>query len=266
MMRTLIVIPARYASSRFPGKPLADICGKPMIQHVYERACCARSADRAIVATDDNRIANAVKRFGGEAMMTSPDHRSGTDRVVEVSKKIQAQVYINVQGDEPLIRPDDIDRLADAMHASAENKIMTLYHPIDAQEAQDINTVKLITTHSGNILYFSRLPIPFMAPHAQKSRYMKHIGIYAYRSELLCKYSQIPASELESMECLEQLRLLQADVPIGGIQTRRTGPGVDTPNDIEQVEKMIHSEFYDASSAENGICINKNQKTVMTAF
>jgi 3-deoxy-D-manno-octulosonate 8-phosphate phosphatase (KDO 8-P phosphatase) len=250
-MQIIIVIPARYQSSRFPGKPLADILGKPMIQHVYERACLATCTDRVIVATDDQRIADAVKGFGGEVMMTSPHHPSGTDRVVEVAQRVAADIYINVQGDEPLIRPADIDFLAEDLVKDPSCDVTTLCHPISIKEALDPNTVKLIRSHRGNALYFSRNPIPYISEHAGLSNvYFKHVGVYAYRAAVLARYQQLPDSDLEKWERLEQLRLLQADFTIKTVQTYATGPGVDTPNCLKRViEIMAREQTYGAALA-----------------
>lgn len=238
-MKIVIVIPARYQSSRFPGKPLADIHGKPMIQHVYERSCQAGCSDRVVVATDDRRIADAVTGFGGEVIMTASDHPSGTDRVVEVSRLIRADIYINVQGDEPLIRPDDIDLLAQSMVADPSCQVGTLCHQIPIQEALDANTVKMIVSHTGSVLYFSRGLIPYSSNSAYPPEYIKHIGIYAYRAGILAKYNTLPLSALENRERLEQLRLLEADLPIKAVRTTRTGPGVDTPACLEKVKRII---------------------------
>lgn len=242
-MKIVIVIPARYQSSRFPGKPLADIHGKPMIQHVYERSCQAGCSDRVVVATDDRRIADAVTGFGGEVIMTASDHPSGTDRVVEVSRLIRADIYINVQGDEPLIRPDDIDLLAQSMVADPSCQVGTLCHQIPIQEALDANTVKMIVSHTGSVLYFSRGLIPYSSNSAYPPEYIKHIGIYAYRARVLAKYNTLPLSALENRERLEQLRLLEADLPIKAVRTTRNGPGVDTPACLEKVKRIMAREY-----------------------
>jgi 3-deoxy-manno-octulosonate cytidylyltransferase (CMP-KDO synthetase) len=244
LSRIVIVIPARYQSSRFPGKPLADILGKPMIQHVYERSCLSKIAGRVIVATDDQRIVEAVETFGGKVMMTSPEHPSGTDRMVEVSRRVQGDIYINVQGDEPLIRPEDIDLLAEAMVDDASIEVATLCHSIPVKEALDLNTVKLVRSHNGNALYFSRNPIPYISEHSDLLNvYYKHIGVYGYRAPLLNKYQQLPESDLEKYERLEQLRLLQADIKIRALRTGPTGPGVDTPACLKRVTEIMVREL-----------------------
>jgi 3-deoxy-manno-octulosonate cytidylyltransferase (CMP-KDO synthetase) len=242
-MKIIVVIPARFQSSRFPGKPLADIHGKPMIQHVYHRSCQATCTHRVIVATDDQRIADVVDGFGGEVMMTSPDHPSGTDRVVEVSQRVAADIYINVQGDEPLIRPGDIDLLAQSMLDDAFCKVATLCHPISIEEALDANKVKLIVSHTGNVLYFSRGLIPYSSHTAYQPEYLKHIGIYGFRAEVLDEYNKLPLSRLENQERLEQLRLLESDIPIRAVRTSQTGPGVDTPACLERVKQIMAREY-----------------------
>lgn len=242
-MKILIVIPSRYNSSRFPGKSLADIHGKPMIQHVYERSCQARCTDRVIVATDDLRIAKVVKHFGGEVIMTASDHPSGTDRVVEVSRHIPADIYINVQGDEPLIRPDDIDLLARTMLSDPSCQVGTLCHQIPIQEAMNANTVKMIVSHTGSVLYFSRGLIPYISGTAYPPQYLKHIGIYGYQAEVLEKYNALPSSGLENRERLEQLRMLESDIRIKAVRTSTAGPGVDTPACLERVKQIMAREY-----------------------
>lgn len=182
--RVAIVIPARYGSTRLPGKPLADIAGKPMVQHVYERALQVSNAQIVVVATDDARVAEAVRSFGGTCVMTSPDHPSGTDRLAEVMAQIDADVYINLQGDEPLVRPGDITKLAAGMLTDASVQVGTLCHPIDTAEATNPNTVKVILAENGNAMYFSRSPIPYPRD-GEVATYLKHVGVYAYRREVL---------------------------------------------------------------------------------
>ncbi len=222
-----------------------------MIQHVYERSRKARCTDHVLVATDDQRIADAVVGFGGEVMMTSPDHPSGTDRVAEVSFSIEADIYINVQGDEPMIRPADIDKLAQAMIEDPSSAVGTLCHPIPLEEALDANKVKMTISHTGKVLYFSRGLIPYVAHSACQPEYLKHIGIYGYRRNVLRKYNLLPMSDLENGERLEQLRLLQSDVPIRAIRTSRTGPGVDTPACLERVRKLMARDCREHSILAN---------------
>ncbi|RKS28719.1 3-deoxy-manno-octulosonate cytidylyltransferase (CMP-KDO synthetase) [Pseudomonas sp. WPR_5_2] len=203
--RVAIVIPARYASSRLPGKPLADIAGKPMAQHVYERALQVANAQVVVVATDDERVAQAVGAFGGECVMTSPDHPSGTDRLAEVMTQIDADIYINLQGDEPLVRPADIESLVTGMLADENVKVGTLCHPIEAHEASNPNAVKVVLANNGNALYFSRSPIPYPRD-GEAVQYLKHVGVYGYRRDVLADYGSLPQPMLEHAEKLEQLR------------------------------------------------------------
>ncbi|MCO7596019.1 MULTISPECIES: 3-deoxy-manno-octulosonate cytidylyltransferase [Pseudomonas] len=239
--RVAIVIPARYGSTRLPGKPLADIAGKPMVQHVYERALQVTNADVVIIATDDERVATAVRGFGGECVMTSPDHPSGTDRLAEVMGQVDADIYINLQGDEPLVRPSDIEALAVGMLADTSVNVGTLCHPIDAHEASNPNTVKVVLAANGNALYFSRSPIPYPRDD-EAARYLKHVGVYAYRREVLAEYASLPQPIMEHAEKLEQLRLLAAGYCIRAYQVEPTGPGVDTPECLEQVRALISGQ------------------------
>ena len=239
--RLAIVIPARYASTRLPGKPLADILGKPMVQHVYERALAVPGVDTVVIATDDQRVVDAVRGFGGRCVMTSPDHPSGTDRLAEVMQTVDADIYINLQGDEPLVRPADIALLADGMRADSAVQVGTLCHAIDAQEARNPNTVKVVLAANGDALYFSRAAIPFARDDAPAS-YLKHVGVYAYRREVLAAYSALPAAMLEQAEKLEQLRLLAAGLRIRAFQVEPSGPGVDTPECLARVRALMAGE------------------------
>lgn len=244
MQSVAIVIPARYSSSRFPGKPLADILGKPMIQHVYEKAASIKNTT-VVVATDDDRILSVVHSFGGKGMMTRPDHASGTDRLVEVMNEIDADLYINLQGDEPLVRVEDLELLIKAMTADTSIEVGTLYHAISAHQAKDPNTVKVVTSHSGRACYFSRSPIPFIRDKDRQASYKQHVGVYAYRKSILEKYTQLDESHIETVEQLEQLRLLDSDVDIYAFEVMPTGPGVDTPKDLEKVISILKGEQSD---------------------
>jgi 3-deoxy-manno-octulosonate cytidylyltransferase (CMP-KDO synthetase) len=215
-----------------------------MIQWVYEKACQVPSANRVVVATDDSRIVDAVKTFGGEVVMTSPSHPSGTDRLVEVMQQVDADVYINLQGDEPLVRPGDVERLAQGMLADEAIGVGTLYHGIDAEEAQNPNTVKLVLGQDAMALYFSRAPIPYARDHEQHPGFKKHVGVYAYRRAVLEQYAQLPDSQLEKTEQLEQLRLLSAGVRIRAFEVKPTGPGVDTPECLEKVRAILAGKTY----------------------
>lgn len=243
-----IIIPARYASTRLPGKPLADIHGKPMIQHVYEKALQVPEASDVIVATDDQRIYDVVIGFGGKAVMTSAEHPSGTDRLVEVMQKVPADIYLNIQGDEPLIRPEDLSLLLTEMQRDESVEVGTLCHTISADEALEANSVKVIRDHKNNAIYFSRSLIPYPR-NKESASYLKHIGTYAYRNSVLEKYAGLPSSELEQSESLEQLRLLSAGISIRVLQVEPTGPGVDTPKCLERVRAIMDGQVYEEKPA-----------------
>ncbi len=236
--RLAIVIPARYASTRLPGKPLADIHGKPMVQHVYERALEVPGVHAVVIATDDGRVADAVQAFGGRCVMTSPDHPSGTDRLTEVMTQIEADIYINLQGDEPMVRAADIATLAAGMWADASVQVGTLCHPIPADEATDPNVVKAVLAANGDALYFSRSPIPYPRDGAVAT-YLKHVGVYAYRRAVLAAYAALPQPMAEQAEKLEQLRLLVAGFRIRAFLVEPTGPGVDTPEGLARVRTLM---------------------------
>lgn len=243
-LRIALVIPARFGSSRLPGKPLADLLGKPMVQWVYEKAKQVPSANTVVVATDDQRIVDAVKYFGGEVVLTSPNHPSGTDRLVEVMEHIDADIYINLQGDEPLVRSEDVEQLAQGMLADSAVDVGTLYHAIDDEEAQNPNAVKVVLGQEGNTLYFSRSPIPYPREADKHPGFKKHVGVYAYRKRILEQYAHLPASALEQTEQLEQLRLLSAGVRIRAFEVAPTGPGVDTPECLERVRAILAGTPY----------------------
>lgn len=229
------IIPARYASTRFPGKPLALIQGKPMVQWVYERVRSSEVRDLA-VATDDERIADCVRGFGGVAVMTSPDHASGTDRCGEAAQAFRPDdndVIINIQGDEPFISPREIHLLASAFE-DATVQIATLVNPFnDTALLNDPNVVKVTKAKNGKVLYFSRLPIPYLrVGGTAPQQYYRHIGIYAYRYRVLKEIVQLPTSELENSEKLEQLRWLENGYTIRAIECDYQGVGVDTPEEL----------------------------------
>lgn len=243
--KIIAVVPARYDSSRFPGKPLAPIAGKPMIQHVVERARQARRVSRVLVATDDERIRAAVASFGGETVMTRRDHRSGTERIAEVAIHNPAEIYINVQGDEPLILPEVIDAAAEAISSDAEVQVATLCVPI-AQPADimDPNVVKVVADFDGNAFYFSRAPIPWVRDASQPvaARHFKHIGIYAFRRDALLEFPTLPPGELEHLEQLEQLRWLENGYRIRVGECEYTGIAVDVPADVPRVEQFLRRQ------------------------
>ena len=238
-MKAVAVIPSRYGSTRLPGKPLLDICGKPLIQRVWDIVARVHGLDEIIVATDDTRIAQVVQDFGGRAMMTSPDCQSGSDRVREVAQTVDADVYVNVQGDEPLLEPAAIEKLLDVFAQDASVRVATLCSPIRGEEAQSPNQVKVVRDHAGNALYFSRAPLPFVREANETAEYLGHIGIYAYRGEALCSFTSLSVSPLEQAEKLEQLRFLQAGIPIRVLEVPRMGVGVDTQEDLERVCAVI---------------------------
>lgn len=244
-MKILGVIPARYSSTRFPGKPLALIAGKPMIQHVYRRCLKAKRLDMIVVATDDPRIFKCVKDFGGYAEMTSSKHRSGSDRIAEVIIKPEYRKYdiiINIQGDEPLIDPKAIDLLAASMIGSRAQRMATLSTGFSSsREIESPNTVKIVVDRNGNALYFSRSSIPFLRDRKRPKGkvFMKHIGMYAYRRDFLLEFVKWPEGRLESLEKLEQLRALENGASIRVLCSKYPGLAVDVPADIAKAEKAI---------------------------
>lgn len=238
-MSVIAVIPSRYASTRLPGKPLVDICGKPMVRHVYERVRQVPLLDEVLVATDDERIMEAVTAFGGTAVMTSPDCASGSDRLIEVAKAHPADVYVNVQGDEPLVEPASIEKLTRAMLDDPSLQMGTLCYPISAEQAENPNLVKVVRAHNGNALYFSRSPIPFPRSGGIEPSFYGHLGMYAYRRDFLLHFGDLPYSPLENTEKLEQLRALQAGIAIRVLEVEAMGPGVDTPEDLDAVRRIL---------------------------
>lgn len=242
-MKVIAVIPARYASTRLPGKPLADICGKPMIQHVYELISRAEGLDDIVVATDDARIADAVRAFGGKVFMTSPDCQSGSDRVREVAGSLSADIYINVQGDEPLLEPSAIEKLLAAFKSDDGVQVATLCSPISEEQARSPHQVKVVCDDAGNALYFSRSLLPYVRNTLEPACFWGHIGIYAYRVEALQAFSQLPPSPLENLEQLEQLRFLQASIPVRVLKVPPMGAGVDTLEDLERVRVIIRERL-----------------------
>ncbi len=238
-MQVLCVIPARYASTRLPGKPLKDIAGKPMICRVYERAAQAKRVSATLVATDDERIKTAVEEHGGQAMMTRNDHPTGTDRLAEVAAAhTEADLIINVQGDEPLIDPGLIDELAAAFDDDADLQMATVMTEItDPEEQKNPNNVKVVTDQNGYALYFSRSLMPYPR-HEGKSPVYKHIGIYAYRRDFLLRFAKMPQTPLEQAESLEQLRALENGYRIRVIKTNARFVGVDTAEDLARVNEI----------------------------
>jgi len=240
-MKTLGVIPARYGAQRFPGKPLVLIAGKPLVQRVYEQARQAQRLDHVVVATDDVRIADAVQKFGGEFVMTPTACPSGTDRAAEVARQLDFDRIVNIQGDEPLMRPAMIDQLVDGL---GDSDMATLARPIESAEIlADPNNVKVVFAHNGNALYFSRQPIPFVRDTGTPARHFRHLGIYAYQRDFLLKFVQLPQSALEQAEKLEQLRALENGFTIKVLVTPFDSVGVDTPADVARVEKILRDQL-----------------------
>lgn len=227
----LAVIPARFHSTRLPGKILADIAGRPMIEHVYRRAAAASHVHAVIVATDDERIADAVRSFGGAALMTRPDHVSGTDRIAEVVSQLPCRVIVNLQGDEPLIEPETIDAAVAPMLADPSLEMSTVSRPFSSiEEFKSPHVVKVVTDLAGNALYFSRALLPGARAH---------VGLYVYRRDTLLKLAALPAAALELEESLEQLRALANGIRIRVVDTRHVAAGVDTPEDLDRVRSMM---------------------------
>jgi 3-deoxy-manno-octulosonate cytidylyltransferase (CMP-KDO synthetase) len=245
-MASVAVIPSRYESSRFSGKPLAEICGKPMIQHVYDAAIRSQSIDQAVVATDDKRIYDAVIDFGGQALMTSEKHRSGTDRTLEAARhlKLSGQdIVINVQGDQPLMDPRCLDQVIAPLEQEPDLEMSTLAFPIvDPAEYAGPKDVKVVMNRKGDALYFSRAPIPHDRDGSDKFKSYKHLGIYAYRYHFLEVFSELETGYLEGLEKLEQLRALEYGHTIRVVITQYDSPEVDLPEDIHRIETLLCSK------------------------
>jgi 3-deoxy-manno-octulosonate cytidylyltransferase (CMP-KDO synthetase) len=246
-MKTAIVIPARYASRRLPGKPLLRQTGKYLIQHVYERACKSKRASSVVVATDDPRILTAVQSFGGQVVLTRRDHPSGTDRVAEASRSLDADVIVNLQGDEPLIDPDALDRLPELLERDPFADMATLAVPLQSLEQyHDPGCVKVAIDAQGRALYFSRAPIPFVRDGqpdltARPARFLQHLGLYAYRRDFLFQLATLPPEPLEQLEKLEQLRVLALGKSILVGIVEHTSIGVDTYDDYEQFVRLYRA-------------------------
>ncbi|MGP0564664.1 MULTISPECIES: 3-deoxy-manno-octulosonate cytidylyltransferase [unclassified Nitrospina] len=264
--RVVAVIPARWASTRFPGKPLAPLSGRPMIQWVVERARLAPSINDVIVATDDERIVKAVEEFGGNAVMTSVDHPSGSDRIAEVVLKRSCDVVVNVQGDEPLIPPEDIEQVVQILIKDKQAAAATLMSAIDNYEdVFDPNVVKVVTGSEGRALYFSRSPVPYFrdtwqspSPDRMKDQpvpertWFRHIGLYAYRRDFLLEYTRMTPTPLEQREKLEQLRILENGYCIKVGETDRVSMGVDCEEDLVKVENWIKVHEKDGLEPQPG--------------
>ncbi len=249
-MRVTAIIPARYASTRFPGKPLAEILGKPMIQWVCERTAKAAHIHRVIVATDDERIAAAVRGFGGEVEMTRADHPTGTDRLAEVAARIETDLVVNVQGDEPLIDPKMIEQAVAPLRKNRGIPMGTLKCPLASREEfRNPNVVKVVTDRQGFALYFSRAPIPHPRDRGEDLpadltglNCFKHVGLYVYRKDFLLTYPKLAVTPLENLEKLEQLRALEHGFRIRVAETALPSQGVDTPEDLERVRELLRRD------------------------
>lgn len=238
--RCVAIIPARYASSRFPGKPLADILGRPMFWHVYQRALECSSIREAYLATDHERIYRSAVDLDVPVFMTSKAHESGTDRIMEAARKMDLDpecIVVNIQGDEPALEPGMLDQLLVPFVSASQANITTLVRSIDSATAENPDVVKVVISETGRALYFSRSLIPYSQD--RQGSFLGHIGLYAYRMEYLKKFSSLGPSPLEKSEKLEQLRFLEADIPIHVVQTEHVSHGVDRPEDISRIVKML---------------------------
>jgi 3-deoxy-manno-octulosonate cytidylyltransferase (CMP-KDO synthetase) len=244
-LRAVAVIPARFASSRLPGKPLADIAGRPMIEHVYRRAAEARGIDAVVVATDDERIAAAVEKFGGIARLTQATHRTGTDRIAEVARDLSCDILVNVQGDLPLIEPGMISEVLEPLISDPAVTMSTLRQATsDVSDISSPHVVKVVVDNRSDALYFSRAPIPFRRERgpAEAGHYAcvyKHIGLYGFRRDFLLTFAALPQTPLEQAESLEQLRALEHGFRIRAVVTKYESIEVDTPEDLERVRQLL---------------------------
>ena len=243
--RVIVVIPSRYGSTRLPGKPLLALAGKPMVQHVYERAKRAQTVDRVVVATDDERIVDVVKAFGGEVRMTRTDHRTGTERIAEVAAHELGDIFVNVQGDEPLIDPVAIDTAVASLLEEPVAQISTVATPIrHPGDIMDPNIVKTVLDFDSNGMYFSRAPIPWVRDRQQKVhlKYWKHLGLYVFQRDALLEYPTLPQGELERIEQLEQLRWLENGWKIRVAEVEHDAVSVDVAEDVTRVEKLMKAQ------------------------
>jgi len=242
MPRIVAVIPARLESTRLPRKPLRLIAGHPMIAWVYHRARRAASLDHVLIATDSSEIVDYCRTAGIPAEMTSAAHRSGTDRIVEVMSRIAADIYVNIQGDEPMVTPEHIELMLGPFRELPETQVSTLKVAITTEEARNPNNVKVVTDVAGRALYFSRALIPHDRDGSGQVQYYKHMGLYAYSAAALARFQTLPPSALEQLEKLEQLRLLENGVPIHVVETPEDTIGVDTEEDLKKVDELFRRE------------------------
>jgi len=245
-MKIVCIIPSRYESSRFPGKPLADLCGKPMIQHVYERVLTSKIVSSAAVATDDQRIFEAVRTFGGHAVMTSAEHKSGTDRIAEAVSGLDLEdtdIVVNIQGDQPLFEPAQIEEVVRPLLDDPSVPMSTLiYKIVRPEEINHPNAVKTVFDHEHFAIYFSRATIPFVRDKGQAVSYYKHHGIYAYRRDFLHTFTRLPVGVLEKLEALEQLRAIEYGYRIKVVETLYDSVEVDTPQELDRVRSIINKQ------------------------
>lgn len=240
MNKVLAVIPARYGSTRLPGKVLADLAGKPLVWHVYDRTLQAALVDEALVATDDQRVIDALRPHGVRVMLTRSDHATGTDRLAEVAQRYPADILVNVQGDEPLIDPRTIDGVIRPLLDDRTLPMATVRHRLtDPERIADPNVVKVACDSRGRALYFSRSPIPYARDAGTPAIYWQHVGLYAYRREFLLQFASLAQTELEQVEKLEQLRALENGFPIAVVETEHESLGVDTLEDLEWVRQWM---------------------------
>ena len=242
-MRSVGIIPARYASSRFEGKPLVNLLGKPMVQHVYESACRAKTLDDVIVATDDKRIYDAVKQFGGNVQMTG-DCATGTERVAVVAERLTCDIVANIQGDEPLLEPVQIDMMLQPFFDRSDVQVCTLKQRVETNtDYRDANVVKVVTNLQGDALYFSRASMPGKIPQTELHKFpvYRHVGLYAYRREQLLAFTRWDSTPYELAEGLEQLRFLEHGIPIHVVETDIPLIGVDVPADLERVKQILEA-------------------------
>ncbi len=238
------IIPARYASERFPGKVIVPLAGKPLVAHTWDRAVRAKLVSRAIVATDDQRVVDALKPFGVDTIMTRADHATGTDRIAEVAAGLDAGIVVNVQGDEPLVDPNLIDRTIRPLLDDPQLQMATARNPIDDPSLiNDPNCVKVVCDANGRALYFSRSTIPYIREKGvdprEKIVYWQHIGLYVFRREFLMAFAKMPSTPLERLEKLEQLRVIENGYSIAVVDARDRSIGVDTPEDLIRAEKLF---------------------------
>ena len=242
--KVLAVIPARYASTRFPGKIIASVAGKPLVYHTYRRACEARLVTEALIATDDEHVVEALRPYDVRVVMTRADHPSGTDRIAEVAENSDAEIIVNVQGDEPLIDPNTIDETIQPLFDEPDVCMSTARNLItEPGQIENPNVVKVVCDARGHALYFSRCPIPYIRDVADRATappcYWQHVGIYVYRRDFLLRYAKMPQTPLEKLEKLEQLRVLENGFKIAVVDTEYDSVGVDTPEDLERVRLLV---------------------------